>query len=127
MDSTYYPSSPQSTARNNTLALVSMITGLGGWLLYPISLCPGFFGLIMCAAPTWVVGLLAWIAGVVTGHIAIKQIKDGGNIESGSAMAIAGLSASYAGAGLTCLLAIAVIVLIVTGVGLSFLTTLFQQ
>ena len=61
------------------------------------------------------------------GHFAIKQIKDGGNVESGRGMAIAGLSAGYIGAGLTCLLAIAVIVLIVTGVGLSFLTTLFQQ
>ncbi len=41
-DDHYYPDMQPSTPQNNTLALTSIIAGLGGWLLAIIFVCLSF-------------------------------------------------------------------------------------
>lgn len=51
---------------------------------------------IVCSAASWVVApLFAAIIGVVLGHMARKQIREGGGVESGDELAVAGLAIGY--------------------------------
>lgn len=77
----YAPSAP-----NNTMALVSLIAGIGGLTVLPV---------------------IASIVAVITGHIAKKQIAETG--ENGSGLATGGLVTGYIGIGLGVLGIIALI------------------
>ena len=72
-----YPASPP----NNPLAVASLVLGIVGLVLIPF---------------------LGSIAGVVTGHIARKQIRERG--EGGDGLAVGGLVTGYLGVGLWLLL-----------------------
>jgi hypothetical protein len=78
----YAPSTP-----NNTMALVSLIAGIGGLTILPF---------------------IASIVAVITGHIAKKQISETG--EGGSGLATGGLVTGYIGIGLGILGIIIVVV-----------------
>ena len=77
----YAPAAP-----NNTMALVSLIAGIGGLTLLPF---------------------IASIVAVITGHIAKKQIAETG--ENGSGLATGGLVTGYIGIGFGVLGLIAII------------------
>ena len=68
-----YPAPPA----NNGLAVASLVLGIAGLIIIPI---------------------IGSIAGIVTGHIARKQIRERG--EGGDGMAVGGLVTGYAGAAL---------------------------
>ena len=91
-------------APTNTLAVVSLIAGIGSFLAHVIP----FVG-----------GLTAAIVAVVTGHIARGQIRSTG--EQGAGIALAGMILGYIHLGLIVLLTIFVIVVIVLFGGLAAL------
>ena len=136
----YYSDAPPSGPQNNRMALVSIITGLGGWLVAILFICLSFaigalgaltFGLgailSICLIPVQCLIPIAWIVGIVTGHVAFKQIKDSGDVEGGRGMAIAGLISGYLGMGIICLLLLVLIVLIAAGVSLPFLEEILRE
>ena len=130
----YYSGQPPSGPQNNTMALVSIIAGLGGWLLFIMSWCLGIvvgvvsFGIgSICMLPVWALVLIAWVVAVVTGHLAIKQIKDSGNVEGGRGMAITGLISGYVGLGINCLLLVVTIVLVVAGTSILLFEEILRE
>jgi len=76
-----------TTPGNNTLAVVSLISGIVGYVFLPF---------------------VAHIAAIITGHMAKKQIAQTG--EQGSGMATAGLVLGYIGLALS---AIGIVILII--------------
>ena len=136
----YYPDMQPFAPQNNKMALTSIIAGLGGWLGAIIFICLNFvtgaigfltFGLGailgICLIPIQILIPIAWIVGIVTGHIALKQIKDGGDVQGGRGMAIAGLISGYLGIGIFCLLLIGFIGLILTGASIPLLEEVFRE
>jgi len=88
--------------KTNTLALVSLISGVLGWFAVPV---------------------LASIVAIVTGHMARKQIKLSAGREEGDGLAIGGLVLGYVSLVLG-LIGIALVVLFFVGVlGLGLLGT----
>lgn len=67
---------------DSTLAIVSLVTGIIGWTIVP------FIGSIVA---------------VITGHLAKKEIREGGGMVTGDGMALAGLILGYTMIGLTVL------------------------
>lgn len=136
----YYSDVPPSGPRNNQMALFSIVTGVGGWLVSILLTCLSFalvalgvltFGLgsvlSICLIPVQCLIPIAWIVSVVTGHVALKQIKDSGDVEGGRGMAIAGLISGYLGLGMICLLVVVSIILMITGASLPFLEEILQE
>lgn len=135
----YYSQTPPSPAQRNSPALVSMIAGLSGWLLVVILLCFSLaVGLLtaatlglgsvlaICALPIQVLVPIAWIVGVIMGHIGMKRVKDTGD-ESGRGFALTGLISSYIGLGLVCLLLVLVILGMVAGFSLPLLGPMLEE
>jgi hypothetical protein len=141
MSDYYYPDpQPYYAPRNNTMALTSIIAGLGGWLLAIIFMCLSFVigalgaatlgaGSILglCLIPIQCLIPISWIVGIVTGHVALGQIKRSGGMEGGRGMAIAGLISGYIGMGIVCLLLIAFVVLMLTGVSVPIIEELLRE
>ncbi|MCP4537972.1 MAG: DUF4190 domain-containing protein [Chloroflexi bacterium] len=136
----YYSDAPPYEPQNNQMALVSIIAGLGGWLFIILFMCLSFvigalgaltfgFGSILglCLIPVQCLIPIAWIVGIVTGHMALKQIKDGGDVEGGRGMAITGLISGYLGLGIICLLLLVFVVLIATGVSIPILEEILRE
>ncbi len=72
---------------------------------------------VVCSAASWVVApFAAAIIGVVLGHMARKQIREGGGAEGGDELAVAGLVIGYLHLAFTFLLLVAI--------GLFFAVTL---
>lgn len=64
---------------------------------------------VICSAASWVVApLFAAIIGVVLGHMARKQLREGGGAESGDELAVAGLVIGYVHLAFTLLLLLAI-------------------
>ena len=80
---------PYAAPRTNSMAIVSLVSGILAWLL-----CP----------------LLGGALAVIFGHVARGQIKQSG--EAGGGMAIAGLVLGYANLGVTALVIVAWIFLV---------------
>jgi len=74
--------------RTNTLAIVSMVAGIVGWVAVP---------------------LVAHVVAVVTGHMARGQIRDAAGTEDGDAFALIGLVLGYLGLVGGCVIAILVV------------------
>jgi hypothetical protein len=74
--------------RTNTLAIVSMVAGIVGWVAIP---------------------LLAHIVAVVTGHMARGQIRGSAGAEDGDAFALIGLVLGYLGLIGGCIVALLVV------------------
>ena len=86
--------------KTNTLALVSIISGVVGWVMVPF---------------------VASIVAVVTGHMARSQIRQSAGREDGDGLAIAGLVLGYVGLALG-LIGIVFAILVFVGVlGLGLL------
>lgn len=83
------PPVPAVPPKNNSLAIASLICGVGQVMLWPLITIPA----------------------IVLGHIARRQIRQTG--EAGSGMATAGLILGYVGAGVLVLLAIGIALLVV--------------
>jgi hypothetical protein len=86
--------------KTNTLAVVSLVSGVVGWVMVPF---------------------LASIVAVVTGHMARSQIRQSAGREDGDGLAITGLVLGYLGLGLA-LIGIVLLILFFVGVlGLGLL------
>jgi hypothetical protein len=122
------------------MALTSIITGLGGWLLAIIFICLGFFTgalgavtlgvgsvLGLCLIPIQCLIPILWIVGIVAGHVGLGQINRSGGREGGRGMAIAGLISGYIGMGIICLLLIVLAVMMIAGVSIPIIDELLRE
>lgn len=118
------PSAGALTPRNG-LALFSGIAGIAGWVLNLLLFCFNFtigsliVGVTMgvgaiCLLPLSCIPILAWLAAIIMGHIAMGKIKSTG--EAGRGWALTGLICGYVGIGLLILLTILVVILLAVGV-----------
>lgn len=83
-----------SPTQTNTLAIVSLVSGIAGWTVVP------FFGAILA---------------VVTGHMARREIQQSAEPLEGEGVAIAGLYLGYGCLGVTVLAVCAVSSLLLLG------------
>jgi len=86
--------------KTNTMALVSLISGVVGWFAVP------FIGSIVA---------------VVTGHMARSQIRQSGGSEDGDGLAIAGLVLGYVGLALAVIGIVLVVLFFIGVLGLGIL------
>ncbi|MBN1317787.1 MAG: DUF4190 domain-containing protein [Anaerolineales bacterium] len=122
----------------NKKAQISMLLGLGGWLVWLLLLCfnstVGFLvgmatmgvGLI-CLIPLGLLPYLGWIPAIITGHSAIKELNQGGNIERGRGMAVTGLVSGYLALGITLLGCLILVILTVAGVSIPIVDEIIQS
>lgn len=121
---------------SNTKALISMISGIVGWVLNVLFFCfnatfgslltLATFGLgLICLLPLSCIPPIGWIVAVIMGHIALSEIKASG--QGGRGMAIAGLVMGYLGLGLIVLLILAVVVILLLGGSIPVLEELLRQ
>ena len=87
----------QTVPTTNGLAIVSLVFGVLGWTLLP---------------------LIGMILAIVTGHIALGQIRRSNGTETGEGLAIAGLVLGYLA------LAVGFIILLMIAFGISLLAFL---
>ncbi len=94
---------PPVVKKDSTLAIVSLITGILGWSIFP------FIGSIVA---------------VITGHLAKKEIRESGGMMGGDGMALAGLILGYTaiGIGILCIIAF---VLFITLAATSSITSFY--
>jgi hypothetical protein len=86
------PMAPVVGAKKDSgLAIASLICGIAAWIIFPV---------------------VAAIAAVITGHLAKKEIREGGGTVGGDGMALAGLLLGYIQLGLAVLGIIIVIVVL---------------
>jgi hypothetical protein len=133
MAATYSPPSPK-----NSLALISLISSLLGWLFFLIMLCLNYIivpmiavatlglGLLiyLCLIPLCFVSPLAWLVGVITGHTSLSQMRI--SRESGEGSAKAGLILGWIGLALTILGLCAIIGLIIAGGSIPILDEIMR-
>jgi hypothetical protein len=88
----------------NDIALISFLTGVGGWVLAFIGICPfvsaftGGFSGVGCT----LLSFIAWIIAIPAGYMARQQITKRG--EGGDNLARIGMMSGIAGIGITVLL-----------------------
>ncbi len=105
-----------SARPNNSLSVISLVSGLGGWICVPVWFCVGLLPFIgLCITPLFVLIPVAWVTSIATGHIAIHQIKTSG--ENGRSYAITGLLLGYVGLAMAALAFIGLIVVLVLSNG----------
>jgi len=125
-----------SQPATNKLATTSLTLGIIGWVFYLLQWCFDLsFGIVLaavtggssavCATVLDVLPFALWLTGILAGHVAIGQIKHTG--ANGRGRAIWGLLLNYSGLFFTLILIIAVLVLIVTGVGAGWLDKVIPQ
>ncbi len=85
----------QAAPDTNALAIVSLVFGILGWTFLP------FIGMVVA---------------IVTGHLALGQIRQSAGTQTGEGLAIAGLILGYVALAVGVLL----VVLLALGVGLLF-------
>jgi uncharacterized membrane protein len=127
-----YQSAPMAP-RNNTMATVSLISAIVGWVLGIITTCGGsLIGIAtlgigsICIAPLGCLTPIGWLVAVITGHMAKNQIKQTG--EGGDGQAAAGLIMGYIGLALVVIgLCISLIAVILAMVGVITLPMLEQM
>lgn len=87
--------------RDNQMALISVIAGIGSWIMFPV---------------------LGAIIAIVCGHIARKEIRESAGTQGGDGMAVLGLVLGYSHLVISCLV-LALVLLIFAGaftaIGLS--------
>lgn len=98
--------------KNNTFALSSIIFSAGAWLAVPVWFCVGLVPIVsLCVTPLIVLIPIAWLAGIICGHIALHQLKTSG--EGGRNLAITGLVMGYVGLAMAILSAIAIAAILI--------------
>ncbi|MCB0194996.1 MAG: DUF4190 domain-containing protein [Anaerolineae bacterium] len=76
-----FNSQPTASTPTNTMAIVSLVAGVLSWVALPF---------------------IAAVAGIVTGHMARREIKASMGAQSGDGLALAGLILSYINLAMTC-------------------------
>jgi hypothetical protein len=115
---------------NKGLATTSLILGLVGWAIYILQWCFDLtFGLLLagvtagasaiCSTVFDVLPFMLWLVGIVTGHIALSQIKQG--IGTGHGRAVWGLFLNYFGLFFVIIITICILLLIGAGIGVGVL------
>ena len=126
----FQPPMLNSTPVPNKLARTSLILGLFGWLFYLLQWCFDLtFGLLLaaftagssaiCSSVLDFLPFALWLVGIVSGHVALGQIRQTG--APGRAGAVWGLVLGYVGLAFTVLFIVIIIILVVTGVGAGLL------
>jgi hypothetical protein len=114
----------------NKWATTSLIIGLVGWAIYLLQWCFDLtFGLLLAAFTTGTSAVCStildmapfalWLAGIVTGHMTLRQIKRSGG--PGHSPAVLGLVLNYFGSFFIVIFTIVAVILIATGVGVGVL------
>jgi hypothetical protein len=103
MDQQYSPIPPVQTT--NTLAIVSLITGIASWFILPF---------------------IAAVAAVITGHMAKTEIKKSNGMQGGNGMATAGMVLGYVQLGLGLCLCIVVGAMLAFGMTIPIIGNSFQ-
>ena len=125
----------KSPPASNKLANTSLTLGILGWVFYLGQWCFDFtLGLLLsvvtagssaiCATVLDVLPFVLWLVGIVTGHVALGQLKRSG--APGRGKAVWGLVLSYSGLFFVVLLVILVAALIAAGVGTGLLEKIFH-
>jgi glycerol-3-phosphate acyltransferase PlsY len=114
----------------NRSAIASLVCGLAGWLVLVLSsLLDAVIGAVtfglgaLCLWPLDFVPPILWLTAVITGHIALRRIKQTGG--RGRSLAIGGLVIGYVSLGFLVALVVLIIFLLVSGIGLAWLTRFF--
>ena len=97
----------EAVAPTNDIALLSLLAGVGGWILAAIGICPLLQGFNLCVAP---LAFVAWAGALVSGFIARAQLAD--SEEGGDDLAVWGMAVAGAGIALGTLLLILLVVLV---------------
>jgi hypothetical protein len=111
-------------------AMASLTLGMLGWTLYILQWCFDLtIGLLLatvsaglstiCASVMDFLPLVLWLVGIVTGHLALGQIKHTG--VPGRRQAVWGLVLGYLGLFFTILLIVVIVALIASGIGVGLL------
>jgi hypothetical protein len=119
-----------SRPSTNKLAKTSLILGLLGWLFFLLQWCFDLtFGLLLaavtggssaiCSSALDILPFVLWFAGIVSGHVALGQIRETG--APGRTGAVWGLVLGYVGLTFTILFIIVIILLVATGIGAAWL------
>jgi hypothetical protein len=115
----------------NKSAVASLTLGLLGWALYILQWCYDLtLGIFLAATTAGVSALVStfldlipfvlWVAGIVTGHLALKQVKREGG--TGRNQAIWGLVLNYLGLFFSTIFLIVIAILIFAGIGVGLFT-----
>jgi hypothetical protein len=111
-------------------AMASLTLGILGWTVYLLQWCFDLtIGLLLaavsagsstiCASVLDFLPLVLWLVGIVTGHVALGQIKHTG--APGRRQAVWGLVLGYIGLFFTILLIVLIVTLIASGIGAGVL------
>jgi len=117
-----------SESRKNKLAVTSLVLGLVGWSIYILQWCFDLtIGIFLAAFTAGVsavfstildlIPFVLWMAGIVTGHAALSQMKNSGVTRKNQA--IWGLLLSYLGLFFSIIFVVILILLIFAGVGVG--------
>ena len=120
----------KSPPASNKLASTSLTLGIIGWVFYLGQWCFDFtIGLLLsvvtagssalCATVLDILPFVLWLMGIVTGHVALGQLKRSG--VRGRGKAVWGLVLSYSGLFFTIALILLVVALVAAGVGSAWL------
>jgi hypothetical protein len=115
-------------SQNSKLAVTSLILGLVGWAIYILQWCfdlsVGLLLAVFTAGTSAVfstildlIPFILWLAGIVTGHVAISRIKRRG--AAGRSQAIWGIVLSYLGLFFSIIFVVTLIALLFAGVGVG--------
>ena len=110
----------------NKLATASLCLGVLGWSFYILQWCFDLtFGLLLavftagssavCATVLDFLPFIFWVAGILTGHVAIRQIKHPG--APGGGRAVWGLVLGYLGIFFSIFFIALIIYLVASGIG----------
>jgi len=103
MDDNFYQQSPPLTPENSSLAMISMIAGIVGWVMAP---------------------LIGSLVAIITGHMAKREIRESVGQLGGDGMATAGLVLGYLQIIPSILCICAVVVMLAMGVSIPILDSL---
>ena len=105
MNDNIYQQTPPLTPQNSTMAMISMIAGIVGWVLAP---------------------LIGSLVAIITGHMAKREIRESAGQLGGDGMATAGLVLGYLQIIPSILCICAVVVMLAAGVSIPILDSLIQ-
>ena len=110
------------------LATTSLTLGILGWILYLLQWCLDLtIGLLLaaftagtsavCSTVLDILPFIVWLVGIVSGHVALGQIRQSG--APGRTRAVWGLVLGYSGMFFTVLFIVLIVVLAAAGVSLG--------
>jgi hypothetical protein len=114
----------------NRLARTSLVLGMLGWFFYLLQWCFDLtIGLFLaavtggtsaiCSSVLDILPFVLWLVGIVSGHVALGQIRLTG--APGRTGAVWGLIIGYIGLAFTILFFVVIILLVAAGIGAGFL------